>query len=52
MYLKANTDEEIVIVVYTGPCTHESKDTFGVSHLLEHMICNSYKDFTEYDFIK
>lgn len=48
MYLKANTDEEIVMVVYTGPCTHETSETYGISHLLEHMICNSYEKYEDF----
>jgi predicted Zn-dependent peptidase len=33
-----------VYLIYKNPCFFENKSNFGVSHLLEHMICNSLDD--------
>jgi len=48
MFIHANTEENFIGISYTGPVTHETLPTFGICHLLEHMICNSYKEYEEF----
>lgn len=38
---KNNNEMAGVYLIYRNTCHFENKDTYGVSHILEHMICNS-----------
>jgi predicted Zn-dependent peptidase len=41
---KSNNDLSSVTVVYENPVSYETIENSGVSHIIEHMMCNSYSD--------
>ena len=49
MYIFEKTDNEMagVYIVFKSPAMNETKKNYGISHLLEHMICESTDDIDE-----
>ena len=46
-FVKSNNENAIVSIAYENPVLFEDENTFGVSHLLEHMIYESVSDKEE-----
>lgn len=49
MYIFEKTDNDMcgVYIVFQSPAMNEDKKTYGISHLLEHMICEATDDIDE-----
>ena len=45
--VKSITDLSAIYIVYRGSSAKETPGTYGLSHLLEHLICESYKHMEE-----
>ncbi len=49
MYIFEKTDNEMagVYIIFKSPAKNETKKNYGISHLLEHMICEATDDLDE-----
>ena len=45
--LKSETDFSGFYVVYEGSCVKEREGIYGISHLMEHLVCKSLDDFQD-----